>query len=270
MTASLVRYPVQPSLDLSYLPLLCESSSVAEGSALVQGSVDSSVALPSAGEVGGFIGLALFAGPANATSTMQVVTSGFYLAVASGTITRGDRLVIADSTGKLKTWTANVADLASVCAIAMESVTTGQRVNVKILGGQVSASPQSLIKAFVAGTGGSTAGCAMVQDSTAGQAVLAAGADPTAGVLGLALNTAIATATVYVCMYGVCPGKAAAAGFTIGKDLAVSANTGVLKDAAPTAGVNTMIVGMALETATSGQLKNVFVRPQTLQGAGLA
>ena len=269
MATTPLRDPFGASVpSFSIIPMTCSSATVLEGAALVIGGSDNVCALPSAGEVGGFIGFALLGGAAGANQVINVCVGPTYLAIGSGTITRGDKLVIASSTGDVKTATNRTADAASIVGVALESATDGQRVRVRIANSaDFVSSPQALVKSFTAGTGGSTAGCAVVQDTIAGQCILPSGADPASGVLGIALNTAIAAATVYVVIYGVTLGKAAAAGFTVGDNLAISGSTGVLKLAAPATGANTMLVGTALETATNGQLRNVLVRPCLMQGA---
>lgn len=263
MSTTPMRYPITLSPIMPAVPMLCDSANVLEGAALVMGAADNSVALPSASEVGGFMGLALFDGSTSVNGSIYVITSGFYPAVASGTITRGDLLCIAGTTGTVKTTVSG----AEVIGRAVESATNGQRVNMRIMPGVASSAATSLVKAFVAGTGGVTANRIVVQDTTTnGQVVLPAAADPASGVIGVALNTALAAATAYVTVMG--PASVVASGaVTRGDLLAVAATTGTAKTAAPSAGVNTMIVGYALSSISTTATGNAFVNPSVLQGA---
>ncbi len=264
MTASNRRDPVAGGPVIAMNVFSCDSANVVEGSAVVASTTnDQAVALPAAGEAMGFVGLALFAGSSSTGQQLQVVVGGAYLAVASGTINKGDYLVIADSTGKLKAW-SGASNAGAIVAQALESVTTGQRVYVKLFGGAPS---MSLVQPFTAGTGGTTANCACVVGAADGAVVLPSGADPVEGVVGIALNTAIATATVYVVTSGLATAKATAAGFTRGKNLAIGAAAGTLKDQAIGSGVNTMLVGTALGTAGANATAAILVRPSVMQGA---
>lgn len=265
MTASL-RRDINVSIGqfLHVSSFVCDTASVVEGSALVASVAnDQAVALPAAGEALGFVGLALFAGSTSTGQTLQLVVGGYYLAVASGAVTRGDYLVIADSTGKLKTWNSSING-GAIVAQAMESVTTGQRVYVKVFN---SVPAQSLVTPFVAGTGGTTINCACVVGAADSAVILPSGADPTSGVVGIALNTVSAAGIAYVVTSGLASVKATSAGFTRGDNLAIGAAAGTLKLAAPSTGVNTMLVGTALGTAGANAVAAALIHPCLMQGA---
>lgn len=257
--------PPQPTyLSVEYM--VCDSATVREGAALVMGAEDNSCALPAAANAPGFVGFSLFAAANGAGQTIAVITGGSYPAIGSGTITRGDSLVIADALGGVKSVTSTIADQASIVGMARESATNTQRVNVRLAPVASLSRPSTLVQTFVAGTGGVTAGSAVVQDTTANnKVVLPAGADPKSGVVGIALNTALAGATAYVVVYG--PTTAVAAGaVTRGDNLSIAAATGTCKTAAPAAGVNVMLVGYAQASIADTVAGNVFVRPQMMQG----
>ena len=105
---------------------------------------------------------------------------------------------------------------------------------------------------------------------TADNSAAVAGADPTAGVLGLAKvdggGSVASGATVDIVRTGVYPGIAMAS-ITQGQTVTVGNSAGGLKPAAPSAGVNVMCVGVATEDASSGERVSVALNIFIMQGA---
>jgi uncharacterized Zn-binding protein involved in type VI secretion len=80
--------------------MLCDSASVAAGAVLVQGASNDTCALPSAASTRAkVVGIAYQAGSSSANSAISIVVNGVWAAVAGGTITRGDVLVVGGTTG---------------------------------------------------------------------------------------------------------------------------------------------------------------------------
>lgn len=113
-------------------------------------------------------------------------------------------------------------------------------------------------------------GIAVVVGAADMKCALPAGADPVGGVLGLVKiegGTSCAVGdTVDIVTSGVYAGVAAA-GITRGDKVAINGATGTLKTAAPGAGVNNMVVGTALSSASAGDRFPVLINPHVMQGA---
>jgi hypothetical protein len=237
---------------------------VTSGAAVVQDTTTNrQVVLPAAADQRtGVIGIAL--ATALVGVLVPVMVAGPAIATASGTITRGDVLTPADATGKVKSDSLTTGVCAMAVGFALDSATNGNPVLVLVGPFQI---PNGIVRTFVAGTGGVTVNCAVVADTTTNrQVVLPAGADPVNGVLGIALNTAIATGTVAVLMHGIATVQDSGAGFARGARLAIAGVNGQLKTAAPGAGTNDMILGTALDTVGASGTGLAFINPCLMQG----
>jgi hypothetical protein len=94
--------------------------------------------------------------------------------------------------------------------------------------------------------------------------------DPVAGIIGIAkvdgAQTVASGATVDIVTSGVYPGIAMAS-ITQGQAVTVGDTAGGLKPAAPAAGVNAMVVGIAQNDAASGERVAVQINVYLMQGA---
>ena len=112
---------------------LCDSTSVLEGAVLVQGASNDTVALPSAANSRSrLVGLAYQAGSSTANEAITSVINGIFAGIATGTITRGDRLVIGGATGTVQAESLTTPPDATRVGYALESVSSGERVAVLI------------------------------------------------------------------------------------------------------------------------------------------
>lgn len=243
--------------------LLCDSANVAEGAALFQGASNDTVKLPSAANSREkFIGIAYAAGSTSANKPVSVIINGVFAATASGAITRGDKVVIAAATGTVSSEALTTPPDATRIGIALESVADGERVAI-LIGTQPGG--RGTVIAFVA-SGAITANTIVVAAGTS-KAKVAAGADPTKGVLGVALNSVADGETVYVCTNGVASVTDSGAGVTFADHIAAAGATGLGKTAAPATGANDMVVGVALATTAASGSIPVMVNPYLMQGA---
>lgn len=105
---------------------------------------------------------------------------------------------------------------------------------------------------------------------TAANSATVAGADPTAGVLGLAKvdggGSIASGGTVDIVTTGIYPGVAMAS-ITQGQTVTVGNSAGGLKPAAPALGANAMCLGVATEDASSGERVSVALGIFIMQGA---
>lgn len=105
---------------------------------------------------------------------------------------------------------------------------------------------------------------------TADYSAAVCGADPTAGMLGIAKvdgnGTVASGSTVDIVTGGIYPDIASAT-ITQGQTVTVGNSSGHVKPAAPSAGNNAMILGVALEDASSGERVAVNVNVSIMQGA---
>lgn len=105
---------------------------------------------------------------------------------------------------------------------------------------------------------------------TADYSATVAGADPVAGVIGIAKvdgNGSIASGgTVDIVTNGIYPGIAMAS-ITQGQAVTIGDSAGGLKPAAPSAGANVMVLGTAQEDASSGERVAVQINIYLMQGA---
>ena len=94
--------------------------------------------------------------------------------------------------------------------------------------------------------------------------------DPVAGVIGIAKidgnGSGASGDTVDIVTSGIYPGIAMAS-ITQGQAVTVGDSSGGLKPAAPSAGVNSMVVGIAQEDASSGERVAVQIGIYLMQGA---
>jgi hypothetical protein len=96
-------------------------------------------------------------------------------------------------------------------------------------------------------------GSAVVLDTADDQVKLPGGASPTTPMLGLLYEKPAAdNATAQVVTDGIWPGIAGAS-ITRNDELTSNGTDGTVKTAAPTAGTNCWIIGIALESASSGE-----------------
>lgn len=105
---------------------------------------------------------------------------------------------------------------------------------------------------------------------TADNSAAVAGADPTAGVLGLAKvdggGSIASGGTVDIVTTGIYAGVAMTS-ITQGQTVTVGNSAGGLKPATPSAGVNLMCLGVATEDASSGERVSVALNIFIMQGA---
>lgn len=94
--------------------------------------------------------------------------------------------------------------------------------------------------------------------------------DPVAGIIGIAkvdgAQTVASGATVDIVTSGVYPGIAMAT-ITQGQAVTVGDTAGGLKPAAPSAGANAMVVGIAQNDAAAGERVAVQINVYLMQGA---
>ena len=244
------------------IALACDSANVAEGAALFQGAANDSVKLPSGANTREkFVGLAYAAGSSSANKGISVILNGVSAATASGAITRGDKVVVAAATGTVASESVTTPADATRIGIALESVADGERVAI-LIGTQPSG--RGNVLAFVASN--AIVANTIVVAAGANKVKVAAGADPTHGVIGVALNAAADGETVYVCVQGVANVTDSGSGVTYADAIAVAGSTGLGKTAAPSTGTNSMVVGTALSTTAASGAIPVMVNPYVLQG----
>lgn len=245
------------------IALACDDANVLEGAAIFQGAANDTCALPAAANTREkFLGLAYEAGSSSANQPLTIIINGVGAAIAAGTITRGDKLVVGAATGTLAAESLTTPADATRVGFALESCLDGERFAVLI--GEAAAG-RGIVIPFTA-SGAITANRAVV---AAGTNLVSApgGADPVEGAIGVALNTVTDGQTVYVCTHGVSTVTDSGAGVTAGDNLAIAGVTGTAKTAAPSAGANTMCLGTALSTTAAGQPIPVMVNVFMLQGA---
>lgn len=105
---------------------------------------------------------------------------------------------------------------------------------------------------------------------TADYSATVAAANPTAGVIGIAKvdggGSVASGGTVDIVTSGIYPGVAMAS-ITQGQAVTVGDSAGGLKPAAPSAGVNLMVLGTAQADAATGERVAVQINIYVMQGA---
>lgn len=253
------RFPMEALYTLA-----CDSANVLEGAVLVQGASNDTCALPTAASSSApILGLAYVAGLTSTGGQMTIVAPGaVWPAIAAGTITRGDVVVIGGATGTVVSATLATPPNATRVGVAMESAISGSRVAVLI--GSTESFSGTVLK-MVAGVGGTTANAIVI--AAADTAVLPGGASPTTAILGVALNTAAAGVTVYVVTSGSCVLTCGSgAGVTANDYITASGAGGLGLTAAPGGGTNCAVVGIALNTVAANGAITVSVCPSRIQG----
>lgn len=244
---------------------LVAEATIADGVVVVQGAADDKCKLPAHVAEPVILGIAKVEGGGSvvAGQGVDVVTQGVWPAVAAGTITRGDRVAIANTSGGVKS--ANYGVNASrIVGIALESAASGERVAVLVM----LDAPSNLVVQRM------TAGAAIVANTAvkvgaADDKVITATTDPTSGLIGVALNAASADGDiVYVCTHGVVP-VIMQANVTRGNNITIGDNSGQVKPAAPSTGANAQLLGVATASGTAGSSAtvNVLVNVCMMQGA---
>ena len=243
------------------LPLLCDSASVLDGAVLVQGASNDTCALPSAANTRAqILGLAIVSGNSTANGPITLATNGAYPGIAGGSITRGDLLVVAGATGTVQSASLSTPPDASIVGVALESASSGERVAILIGASQRFS---GVVLPFTA-SGAITANTIVIAGN--GVATAPGGANPTAPVLGVALNTVADGATVYVCVSGRAAVTDSGSGVTANARITASGTGGLGVAAAPAGGTNVAIVGIALATTAASGSIPVLVAPSTYQG----
>lgn len=243
--------------------VVAAGATITDGAVVVVDTVgDDKCKLPAG--VGDFavVGLAKIEGGGTKAAGLgvDVVTHGVHAAKASGAITRGDRVCIANAAGDVKT--AGYAVGASrVVGYALESASSGERVAVLVMPG---AMPNLRIEVLTA-EGAITANTA-VKVGTANNKVVPATANPVAGLVGVALHAAADGELVAVCTGGVVP-VVTQADLTRGQNVTVGDAAGGVKPAAPSTGANAQLLGTAMASGTAPAATNVLVNVNMMQGA---
>lgn len=116
------------------VPFTCESAPVSEGAVLVVGSADNAVALPAGADPDpasvNLIGLAKDA--LTAAGTLDVVTSGIFPGIAAASITRGQPLTVADTSGGVKPAAPSAGNNVACIGTALQSASSGERVAILV------------------------------------------------------------------------------------------------------------------------------------------
>lgn len=107
-----------------------DAAGVGQALCVVQGASDGSVKKPAAANAAGFVGVTIEA-QANQNKSVAVAIDGVVKVTAGGTITRGDRVKIHGTTGKVMTCEALIvaapgaASVQEVVGIALQSAVAG-------------------------------------------------------------------------------------------------------------------------------------------------
>lgn len=116
-------------------PFAVSSLTAVEGAVLVQGSADNSAALPAGADPNpasvALLGLSLFSVASTQTSA-DVVTAGIFPGVAAASISRGQLLTVANSSGGVKPAAPGAGTNVATIGYAMENANSGERVAIDI------------------------------------------------------------------------------------------------------------------------------------------
>ena len=116
-------------------PFAVSSLTAVEGAVLVQGSADNSAALPAGADPNpvsvALLGLSLFAVTSTQTGA-DVVTAGIFPGVAAASISRGQALTVANTSGGVKVAAPAAGANVAIIGYAMEDASSGERVAIDI------------------------------------------------------------------------------------------------------------------------------------------
>jgi len=116
-------------------PFAVSSLTAVEGAVLVQGSADNSAALPAGADPNpvsvALLGLSLFAVTSTQTGA-DVVTAGIFPGVAAASISRGQALTVANTSGGVKAAAPAAGANVAIIGYAMEDASSGERVAIDI------------------------------------------------------------------------------------------------------------------------------------------
>jgi hypothetical protein len=242
---------------------LTAEATIADGCVVMQGAADDKCKLPTgAASDFAYLGIAKREGGGSYSSGqgVDVVLAGVYPGIASGTITRFDRLTVASSTGNVKTASLGTPATAYV-GYALESASDGERVAILITPEKL---PGLVVNTYVA-DGAITANTAVKIGGANGKAATAT-ADPTSGLLGIALNTVADGGTVFVACNGSVVPCITQANVTRSNNVTVGDANGGIKPAAPASGVNVQILGVATASATAPATALIHIGISMMQG----
>jgi hypothetical protein len=111
------------AMDVLTINKAC-TAAVAEGACLITGADFDTAVLPSGAAATKVLGIATNStGATGERVNVMVLGVANALAVASATITQGDKLITANSSGHVKSWTAETA--VDIVGIALETRTIG-------------------------------------------------------------------------------------------------------------------------------------------------
>ena len=122
-------------------PFAVSSLTASEGAVLVlSSSADNTAALPAGADPDpvsvAILGLSLFAITSTQTSA-DVVTAGIFPGIAAASITRGQLLTIANTSGGVKPAAPGAGTNVGVIGYAMEDASSGERVAINIAIGEL-------------------------------------------------------------------------------------------------------------------------------------
>lgn len=105
-------------------------AAVSDGMVVVVGTADNTVTLPSGADpVSGVVGVVFRPDGTTAAigATVDYVMTGVYPLIAAGTIARGDRIAVANSSGGVKTAAPSAGTNTMILGTALESAVSGDR-----------------------------------------------------------------------------------------------------------------------------------------------
>lgn len=236
------------------------SGSIAQFAPVVLVSGAMTVAQATSAEASQAIGVALVAASSGDRFDVAMM-GGICTMVSNGTIIAGQD-VFWSTAGKVQAGDITTPPGTYRIGIAVQNAVSGDNFGVLIA--PALAGALGPIRTFVA-DGNITAGN-IVKVGTADRKVAVAGASATKGNLGVALTTALSGATVVVALAGsTAQVLDSGAGMSRGDEV-TSAAAGAAITAAPGTGVNSSIVGIALEAIGAGLTGYILVNPYVKQG----
>ncbi len=204
---------------------------------------------------------------------LETVADGEHVSVAvegaivpidmAATVAIGDSIVVNGSTGKGSPASQLTTTPGTECVgYALEIGANNERSAVLVQHHTMRNGVTLLMTAD-----GAVAATDIVIVGAANRDAKTAGADPTTGVIGVAVDTAADNASVRVVVSGPALITAAASGSVDRGDPITSAASGRAKAAAPAAGVNSNIVGRAIDSVADAATGLILVAPGMMQGA---